>query len=475
MRPVRLPTTHGPGDGGAEGAVARTFLGQPRGLAFIAFTEAWERFSFYGMQALLMLYMTQYLLQPEHVVHIAGFGTFRRAIESVFGSLSIQALASQIFGLYVALVYFMPVLGGWLGDRALGRTRAVVLGAVSMAIGHFLMAFEASFLAALSAIIVGSGLLKGNLASQVGALYEKGDGRRDIGYTIYIVAINVGAFVAPLVCGTLGEVFGWHYGFGVAGIAMLVSIAIYLSGLRHLPPENLGPSGEAAPKLEEGDGRVVAVILLMLLATSLFWTIQAQVWNVYPLWIRDFVDRGVAGGLAVPVTWFQALDALTVLLLAPGAMWLWRRQAARGTEPGDLAKLALGNLLFGASCVFLALGQWVAGERLVTLFWPTVFHFFVAAGYLYSAPIVLALVSRLAPAAVNAMLVGANYLGIFIGGILSGWLGRFYEPLGPMKFWLMHALIGVVGAVFTIVLGRLFGDVFSSRGRALQGTDPPAA
>jgi POT family proton-dependent oligopeptide transporter len=219
----------------------RTFFGHPRGLAYIVFAEGWERFSFYGMQALLVLYMTGQLLKAGSVENIAGFAGFRSLLEGALGPLSTQALASQIFGLYIALVYFFPIVGGLIGDRLTGRTRAVIAGAVLMAIGHFLMVFESAFLMALAALIFGSGLLKGNLAAQVGDLYDKADSRRDSAFSMYCLAINVGAFVAPLVCGTLGELYGWHYGFGVAGIGMLVGIAIYMSGREPCRPTGFRP------------------------------------------------------------------------------------------------------------------------------------------------------------------------------------------------------------------------------------------
>jgi len=168
-------------------------------------------------------------------------------MQAVFGTLSIQALAAQTFGLYIGLIYFAPVVGGWLGDRLTGRRRAVLAGATLMAAGHFLMAFEQSFLVALSALILGSGLLKGNLAAQVGGLYAKDDTRRDSAFSLYCMAINVGAFIAPLVCGTLGELYGWHYGFGVAGLGMLVGIAIYLSGSQYLPPDRTFSDREPRP------------------------------------------------------------------------------------------------------------------------------------------------------------------------------------------------------------------------------------
>lgn len=433
------------------------FFGHPRGLAYIAFTEAFERFSFYGMQALLVLYMSGYLLQPGVIEQVAGFAGLRAAIEAVFGTLSTQALAAQIFGLYIGLVYFVPIFGGLLGDRVIGRRRAVLLGAAAMAIGHFLMAFEAAFLPALAALILGSGLLKGNLAAQVGALYSKDDRRRDSAYTAYCTAINVGAFVAPLVCGTLGEFYGWHYGFGAAGIGMLIGILVYLSGAKYLPAE--APRGAEARerlRMQPGDMRKVIVILVLLAITALFWTVQTQVWNTYPVWLRDEVDRSLVFGWTLPVTWFQSLDSLTVLLFAPLVMLVWRRQAQRATEPSDLGKIALGCGFFAIACFLLSAGQWLAGDAAVPVWWPILFHFICAAAYLYVAPIALALVSRAAPAAVNAMMVGSYYLGLFVGGIASGWLARFYEPLGPAMFWMLHVLVAIAGSLSILVLRPMF-------------------
>ncbi|GFE81793.1 MFS transporter [Steroidobacter agaridevorans] len=441
----------------AAPAASAEFFGHPRGLAYIAFTEAWERFSFYGMQALLVLYMSGYLLQPGVVEQVAGFAGLRAAIEAVFGTLSTQALAAQIFGLYIGLVYFVPIFGGLLGDHVMGRRRAVLLGAAAMAIGHFLMAFETAFLPALAALIVGSGLLKGNLAAQVGALYSKDDRRRDSAYTAYCTAINVGAFIAPLVCGTLGEFYGWHYGFGAAGIGMLIGIVIYLAGAKHLPADRPRDARvHDRPRMQPGDLRKVLVILLLLAITALFWTVQTQVWNTYPVWLRDQVDRSLPFDLTLPVTWFQALDSLTVLLFAPLVMFLWRRQAQRGAEPSDLGKIALGCGFFAIACLLLSVGQWLAGAGRVPVGWPILFHFICAASYLYVAPIALALVSRAAPPAVNAMMVGSYYLGLFVGGIASGWLARFYEPLGPVMFWMLHVLVAVAGSLSILVLRRMF-------------------
>src|SRR4029077_15523744 len=214
-----------------------TIFGHPRGLLTVASTELWDRVSFHGMQALLVLYMVDQLLLPGHVEHIAGFASLRAALESVLGPLSSQALASQIFGLYVGFVYLMPVFGGLLGDRVLGRRRAVALGALLMTAGHFCMAFEASFLAALVLLIVGAGVLRGNLASQVGDLYSSHDHRLETAFQIYYGALNTGAFIAPLITRVLAQSHGWHYGFGFAGFGMLVGLVMYLAGGRALTPD----------------------------------------------------------------------------------------------------------------------------------------------------------------------------------------------------------------------------------------------
>ena len=405
------------------------------------------------MQALLVLYMANYLLRPGTVDHVLGFAAFRAGIESVFGPLSVQAFASQVFGLYVGLVFFVPVLGGLLGDRLIGRKRAVISGALLMALGHFLMALEAAFLFALLALILGSGLLKGNLAAQVGNLYARSDPKRDAAFSIYCLGINLGAFVAPLVCGTLGELYGWHYGFAAAGIGMLVSMCIYLTGSRYLPAEIPPATGAIAQRLQPGDGRAVVALIAVLAFTSLYWVAQTQVWNTYALWVRDRVDRGFFG-LAIPVTWFQSIDFVAVVALAPVILWVWRRQAVRGTEPDDLTKIVIGCSVFVVSCLWLSAAEALSGGHSVALVWPLAFHVIGACAYLYAGPIVLGLVSRSAPASVNAMMVGAYYLSIFIGGIGSGWLGRFYEKMTPEGFWLLHAAIAAAGPALLLLLRR---------------------
>ena len=423
-------------------------FGHPKGLAYIIFAEAWERFSFYGMQALLVLYLSAYLFQPDHINAVWGIGAYEQLVQGVFGSLSSQALATQTFGLYAGFVYFTPVIGGWAGDRLLGRTRAVTIGAGLMVLGHFLMAFEAALLLALLLLLTGCGLLKGNLAAQVGALYPRDEtGRRDRAYSLYYLGVNLGAFAGPLVCGTLGELYGWHYGFTAAGFGMAAGLLVYLSGRRWLPEDAPG-SRARRPALERGDAKIIAALVLVLLLTTLFWISQSQVWDTYPLWLRDRVNRGFLGQL-VPITWFQSLDSLLVLVMAPAVLAFWRLQAARDFEPGDLTKVALGCLVFGSAFLWLVLGEFAAGGASVSIGWPFLFHLTCAIGYLYVVPIGLALFARTAPAAINAVMVSIYYWGIFFGSIASGWLGRFYGVISPAAFWGLHAAIaGAAGILF---------------------------
>jgi POT family proton-dependent oligopeptide transporter len=436
---------------GTRFANGRDLLGQPRGLFFIGCTEFWERISFHGMLALLVLYMVDQLLLPGHVENIVGFKGFRAAIEGVTGPLSSQALASQIFGLYIGFVYLVPVFGGLLGDRVLGRRRAVALGALLMTAGHFCMAFEASFLAALLLLIAGAGVLRGNLASQLGDLYSSDDRRRETAFQIYYAALNTGAFIAPLITGVLAQSRGWHYGFGFAGFGMLAGLVLYLSGGRDLPPDAVRGARVVRRKLSAKERRVVLVMVLMLPLLTLFWVAQTQIWNTYNLWVRDNVNLAI-GSWKVPVPWLQSVDALGVVVLVLPMLRFWRWQAARSSEPDDVRKLAMGCLLFSVAIAWLAGGQLVADATgKIPLVWALVYHFLSAVGYLYFAPVAVALFSRTAPASVNAMMIGIFYLSIFAGSIISGRLGGLYERLSSAQFWLIHAAIVAAGGLLILL------------------------
>ena len=301
------------------------FFGHPRALAYLFATEMWERFSYYGMRALLVLYMLKYLFAPQRAGEVFGLAGFQSALESVFGPLAPQPLASQIYGFYTGLVYLTPILGGLLADRVLGQRRTVIIGATLMAIGHFMMAFEHLFLFALGFLILGNGAFKPNISTQVGALYPPGDRRRDRAFSIFYVGINLGAFLAPLICGTLGEELGWHYGFAAAGVGMTLSLIIYLAATPHLPKDAFEKRAGLHTSLDRSAWQSIIALLLLFAPISLFWATYEQQGNTIALWADQFTDRHFLGG-EIPVTWFQAFNPFMIFAFTPFIVALWRRQ-----------------------------------------------------------------------------------------------------------------------------------------------------
>jgi len=431
----------------------RTFLGHPRGLAYLAFTEAWERFSYYGMTALLVLYMVNQLLLPGHIEHVTGFAAFRAALESVFGPMSTQALASEIFGLYSGFVYFSPMLGGWVADRFIGQRNAVVLGALAMSGGHVAMGFDQSFLLALLLLIIGSGLLKGNISAQVGSLYDRDDeGRRTRGFTIFSTGINVGAVIGPLVCGFLGSRYGWHIGFGAAALCMLVGLATYLSGYRYLPARVQRAKVDAA-KLTSRDWKVVAA-LLAVMAIAVFQSVgYYQLANVMPVWLQEHGELNAAGFL-IPIPWYQSIDALFSIVGVPLLFAIWHWQAVHGGEPSELGKIGTGAWLCAGANLILVGAILAAGGGKVLWIWPFLYCALQGIAFLYYWPTLLALVSRAAPPRINSTMMGVCFLVLFVGNNLIGWVGTFYERMSPAMFWTLHAGIAATGGLAVLVFGR---------------------
>jgi POT family proton-dependent oligopeptide transporter len=445
------------GDGG--------FFGHPKGLAFLAFTEAWERFSYYGMSALLVLYMVNQLLLPGHVEHVAGFTAFRAMIEGTFGPLSTQALASQIFGLYSGFVYFTPVIGGWLGDR-IGQRSAVVIGGLSMSGGHLAMAFDQSFLLALLLLIIGSGLLKGNISAQVGALYPVEDEeRRTRGFAIFSTGINFGAVAGPLLCGLLGERYGWHIGFGAAALFMLGGVATYLSGYRYLPAR-VERKTFAAVVMTADDRRIAAALLGVMVITIFPHIAYYQLANVLPVWLEQHADMS-AGPFHVPIPWFQSIDPLFSILCLPllFSLWGWQGRGS-GSEPSELRKIGAGAFICGGANLILVAAIAAYGTDKVPWMWPFLFCAVQGIGFMYFWPPFLALVSRAAPPKINATMMGGAFLVLFVANNLIGWIGTFYDQLGPLAFWTLHAAIGATGGVLAFVYSRTFGRVLEPQPQA---------
>ena len=431
----------------------QSFFGHPKGLFYLAFTEGWERFSFYGMTALVVLYMVNQLLLPGHVEHIAGLARFRAGMESIVGPLSTQALASQIFGLYSGFVYFTPLLGGMIADRWIGQRNAVVIGALSMSAGHIAMTFDQTFLVALLLLVVGSGFLKGNISAQVGALYPKDDeARRTRGFMIFSTGINIGAVIGPLLCGLLAQVYGWHYGFGVAAIFMLAGLATYLYGYLYLPARVKRESREDRP-LTAADWRIIGALLAVMVITIFESTSYYQLYNVMPVWTQQHVLSNV-GSFHIPVPWYQSINALFSILGVPLLFWIWRRQSSRGREPHDVAKIGIGAWLAAASNLILVAAISIYGNAPINPIWPLLYCVVLAIAFLYYWPTLLALVSRAAPASVNATMMGIAFMSLFISNSLIGWIGGFYERVSPIEFWSIHAVIGALGGILVMLFGR---------------------
>jgi POT family proton-dependent oligopeptide transporter len=433
------------------------FFGHPKGLAYLAFTEMWERFSYYGMTALLALYMTKQLLTPGHAEHVAGLAALRHLFEAR-GAMSDVAFASLIYGWYSGLVYFTPVLGGLVADRWLGTRATVVLGALLMSAGHLAMSFDWSFLIALLLLILGSGCLKGNISAQVGQLYPpEEESRRTSGFTIFSAAINIGAVLGPLGCGAVAATYGWHAGFALAAALMILALLVYLSGQRHLPGK-IAPAaapGEELPPLTPEERRRVWFLVIAIGLTILPNVAYPMIWNIGILFVDGHVSLSTPFG-TVPASWFNSIDALASIVVVPPLVALWAWQARRGKEPSDVAKIGIGCALAGISALLLAAGSAMPGpDGKVGVIWPILGFVGMGFAFIWYWPVLLALISLAAPRKANATLMGASFLSLFVGSVIMGWVGSFYDGMSPAAFWLVDAAIGFAGALLVALLGRV--------------------
>jgi proton-dependent oligopeptide transporter, POT family len=420
-------------------------FGHPKGLAVLFLTEMWERFSYYGMRALLVYYMIKQLMFT-------------------------QAEASQIYGLYTGLVYLTPFFGGILADRVIGQRRAVILGAALMAIGHFLMAFQSLFFPALLFLILGNGAFKPNISTQVGNLYAPGDPRRDRAFSIFYVGINLGAFFSPLVCGTLGELYGWHYGFSAAGVGMVAGLLIYLRGQAWLAPDNLmirkRAEDRALPTITSQEkGRVWSLVAICLISVA-FWAAYEQQGNTIALWADTNTNRYIFGW-EFPASWFQALNPAFVFLLTPMITFFWTRQSSKRKEPSAVSKMAIGCFLLASGFVVMVPAAWLyaADSTPVSMLWLVLFTLLGTVGELYLSPVGLSLVTKLSPARMVSMMMGVWFLSAFVGNYAAGFLGIYWELIPKDMFFLMIAAIsaaaGLAIALILKPLKRAMGPEYS--------------
>jgi len=454
------------------------FFGHPAGLGWLAFCELWERFSYYGMQALLVLYLGKYLFLPEHVGQVAGIGALRGAIESVTGPRSPQQLASAVFGLYAGLVYLTPILGGLVADRWLGRTRTVVIGASLMALGHFLMAFEGSLLAALACLLIGVGCFKGNIAAQVGDLYAPGDKRRASAFQIFLLAVQIAVILAPLVCGTLGEKVAWHWGFGAAGVGMVIGLFVYLAGRRWLPAEH-GPAARSAagavparPPLTAREKRRLALLVALIPVLMLSIVGNQQFNNAYPLWADKHMDL-VMLGFQVPVTWLQAVDAFVSTATMVMSIGFWRWWSKRRREPDELTKMALGSLIAagGPAMIIIASTIIETTHARIGFGWTLGYTIVNDLGFANILPVGLALYSRVSPKSLEGVVIGVYYLHLFLGNTFVGWLAGLLDVLPGPQFWGLHAVLVASAGVLLLGVKVAFGRLLAPE----EGEAPPPA
>ena len=443
----------------------RSFMGHPAGLGWLAFCELWERFSYYGMQALLILYLSNYLFMPEHIGVVAGMDGFRHLIEGVTGTRSTQQLASIVFGLYTGFVYLTPIFGGLLADRVLGRTRTVVIGALLMALGHFLMAIEAALLPALGCLLLGVGCFKGNIAAQVGDLYGPGDKRRASAFQIFMLAVQIAVIAAPIVCGTLGERVGWHWGFGAAGVGMLIGLVVYLAGRRFLPPEPKKTAAtEAVVHPPIGRRGVLQVVLLVAILPILMLSIvgNQQFNNAYPQWSQKYMDMAV-GSFVVPVTWLQSVDATVSFLTMLGSIAFWRWWATRRREPDEVTKMALGSFVAACAPLMLLIPAMSieAGGGKISILWTFAYTLVNDIGFANILPVGLALYSRAAPRGLQGVMIGIYYLHLFFGNMFVGWLAGLLDLMPGSQFWTLHAALVAGAGVGLLAVKLVFGRLLA--------------
>jgi proton-dependent oligopeptide transporter, POT family len=504
------PTSELAGGAGAPGSTAAaaadtSFFGHPRGLATLFFTEFWERFSYYGMRALLVLFMTQAV-----AVKNAGLG---------FNDVR----AGAIYGLYTAAVYLLALPGGWVADQILGQRRAVFLGGAIIAAGHFSMAVPSivTFYLGLVLIVLGTGLLKPNISTMVGELYPEGGARRDAGFSVFYMGINLGAFVSPLVCGWLGERVGWHFGFAAAGIGMVLGLVQYSLGGKYLGQAGLYPndSGDAQARrrkllglaggaalvvvlalvlgmmgiaiervaqwtgvvivglalvylvaqlvaggLEPVEKKRMVVIFVLFVFSALFWAGFEQAGSSLNLFAERLTDR-VYFNWEMPTSWLQSVNPILIIALAPVFAWLWVALAKRNLEPSSPAKFAWGLILLGLGFGVMV---WAAiltqsQTRQVGSIWLILTYFFHTCGELCLSPVGLSTVTKLAPHRKVGQMMGIWFMSLSLGNLIAGLVAGLFAQLPlPQLFGAVFATTAGAGLILTLFVKpvrRLMGGV----------------
>ncbi len=415
-------------------------FGHPKGLFVLFFTEMWERFSYYGMRAILVLYLV----------------TQTTGTNPGLGWTTGEALA--LYGWYTMLVYVASIPGGWIADRILGQKKSVLIGGLTLCLGHSILAVEEmwAFYTGLGLIIAGVGLLKPNISTMVGGLYEAGDSRRDRGFTIFYIGINIGAFLSSLIVGVVGEVYGWHYGFGLAGIGMLLGQIVYMAGQKHLThvgnllsetsnEEDKAKYDQPLTKIEKD--RVI-VLLLSFLIVIVFWGAFEQAGGLMNIYTLEKTNRVIAG-MTIPASVFQSLNAAFIILLGTTVAGYWVKRASKNKEASSLFKMAVGTMIMGLGFLFMtgASAQFEANGS-SAMYWLVFAYLFHTIGELCASPVALSFITKLAPVKYGSIMMGVYFAMTGFGNKLAGLLGESASELGEYVIF-----TGI--AVFCVAFGLL--------------------
>ncbi|GHC47633.1 peptide MFS transporter [Ulvibacter litoralis] len=418
----------------------KELFGHPVGLYVLFFTEMWERFSYYGMRAILVLYLVAATTGDN-----VGLGWTNG-----------EALA--LYGWYTMLVYVASIPGGWIADKFLGQKKAVLYGGILLVAGHSILAIEQmwAFYTGLGLIIAGVGLLKPNISTMVGGLYKQGDIRRDKGFTIFYIGINVGAFLSSLIVGYVGEVHGWHYGFGLAGIGMALGLIQYLAGQKHLKHvgNSLSSSESEADKelmkkpLTKIEKDRVIVLFISFLLVIVFWGAFEQAGGLMNIYAKEKTNR-LLMGWEVPASWFQSLNAMFIIFLGTAVAGFWAMRKLRGKVSTSLFKMIVGLIIMGTGFFFMtaAAGQYEA-EGSSAMYWLVLAYLFHTVGELCLSPVALSYITKLAPLKYASLMMGVYFAMTGLGNKLAGLLGEASASLGEYTIF-----TGI--AVFCVIFGLL--------------------
>lgn len=422
-----------------------TFYRHPKGLWVLVLTEAWVAFSLYGMLALLVVYMQDYILRPEHSIHVWGMTCLLTIVQKLYAPLGLPALAASIMGLFMAVVSALPLLGSLLADRYIGRTRTIILGAVLMTLGHGLMSFESSFVIALLCLLIGNGC-SGSMKAQVGALYLHDDKRRADAYQLYSLGVQVAVIISPLLCSFLGKI-AWHWGFLCAGAGMALGLVCYLAGRKWLPPEMIKVRHNVKKPLSWIEKKRVILLVILVFVFAVGAIPNEEIFAGYLLWGKEHYQL-TFWGYEFPVSTLLSLDGLISSVTALAVLWFWRVYEKRIKIVPEIWKVFWGSLIaaFGPVCLALAQTFYPALHE-INLWWGVAFHTINDIGFSMVFAVGMALYSRVAPMAVNTVLVSFFTLHLAISNLLVGKLATLVTKLPGTEFWLLHGMAAFLASL----------------------------